>query len=90
MKNYTTIRRTAGYSTVDNLTRAVKPNFSRGEVVRWLESQDVYTLHRPTVGNQFFFWFTKFHESQFSVDFNIFFFKLKLFKFQRGLSGWIL
>ncbi|XP_018368781.1 PREDICTED: uncharacterized protein LOC108764877 [Trachymyrmex cornetzi] len=37
----------AGYSAVDNLTRAVKPNFSRGEVVRWLESQDAYTLHRP-------------------------------------------
>ena len=30
---------------VDNLIRAVKPNFSR-EVVRWLESQDAYTLHR--------------------------------------------
>ena len=37
----------ASYSAVDNLTRAVKPNFSRGEVVRWLESQDAYTLHRP-------------------------------------------
>lgn len=37
----------AGYSAVENLTRAAKPNFSRGEVVRWLESQDAYTLHRP-------------------------------------------
>jgi len=37
----------ASYSAVDNLTCAVKPNFSRGEVIRWLESQDVYTLHRP-------------------------------------------
>ncbi|XP_018370871.1 PREDICTED: uncharacterized protein LOC108766206 [Trachymyrmex cornetzi] len=36
----------AGYSAVDNLTRAVKPNFSRGEVVRWLKSQDAYMLHR--------------------------------------------
>ena len=36
----------ASYSAVDNLTRAVKPNFSQGEVVRWLESQDAYTLHR--------------------------------------------
>jgi len=35
----------ASYSAVDNLTRAVKSNFSRGEVVRWLESQDA--LHRP-------------------------------------------
>jgi len=34
------------YSAVDNLIRAVKPNFSRGEVVRWLESRDAYTLHR--------------------------------------------
>jgi len=36
----------ASYSAVDNLTRAVKPNFSRGEVVRWLESQDAYTLYQ--------------------------------------------
>ncbi|XP_018370163.1 PREDICTED: uncharacterized protein LOC108765815 [Trachymyrmex cornetzi] len=36
----------AGYSAVDNLTRADNPNFSRGEVVRWLESQEAYTLHR--------------------------------------------
>lgn len=38
----------AGYSAVDNLTRAAKPNFSRDEVKRWLESQDAYTLHRPS------------------------------------------
>jgi hypothetical protein len=37
----------AGYSAVDNLARAAKPNFSRNEVARWLESQDAYTLHRP-------------------------------------------
>ena len=37
----------ASYSAVDNLTRAVKLNFSRGEVVRWLETQNAYTLHRP-------------------------------------------
>jgi len=28
---------------MDNLTRAVKSNFSRREVVRWLELQDAYT-----------------------------------------------
>jgi len=33
----------AGYSVVDNLTRVAKPNFSRNEIVHWLESQDVYT-----------------------------------------------
>jgi len=33
---------------VNNLTRAAKPNFSRNEIVYWLESQDAYTLHRPT------------------------------------------
>lgn len=38
----------AGYSATDNLTRAAKPNFTRKEVTRWLESQDVYTLHRPS------------------------------------------
>ena len=38
----------ACYSAVDNLARAAKPNFSRNEVVRWLESQDPYTLHRPS------------------------------------------
>lgn len=38
----------AGYSATDNLARAAKPNFSRNEIVRWLESQDAYTLHRPT------------------------------------------
>jgi len=38
----------AGYSAVDNLTRAAKTlNFSRKAVTRWLESQDPYTLHRP-------------------------------------------
>lgn len=37
----------AGYSAVDNLARAAKPNFTRNDVVRWLESQDAYTLHRP-------------------------------------------
>lgn len=37
----------AGYSAVDNLARAAKPNFSRNKVARWLESQDAYTLHRP-------------------------------------------
>lgn len=40
-------RHYAGYSATDNLSRAAKPNFSRNEVVRWLESQDAYTLHRP-------------------------------------------
>jgi len=38
----------AGYSSVDNLSRAAKPNFSRNEIVRWLESQDAYALHRPS------------------------------------------
>ena len=37
----------AGYSAMDILIRVVKPNFSRGEVMRWLESQNAYTLHRP-------------------------------------------
>lgn len=37
----------AGYSATENLSRAARPNFSRNEVVRWLESQDAYTLHRP-------------------------------------------
>lgn len=40
-------RHYAGYSATDNLSRAAKPHFSRSEVVRWLESQDAYTLHRP-------------------------------------------
>ncbi|XP_011630945.1 uncharacterized protein LOC105423016 [Pogonomyrmex barbatus] len=38
----------AGYSASDNLSRAAKPNFSRKEVACWLESQDAYTLHRPS------------------------------------------
>jgi hypothetical protein len=38
----------AGYSATENLSRAAKPNFSRNEVSRWLESQDAYTLHRPS------------------------------------------
>ena len=29
------------------ITRTVKLNFSRGEIERWLDPQDVYTLHRP-------------------------------------------
>lgn len=37
----------AGYSALDNLSRAVKPNFTRNKVVEWLKSQDAYTLHRP-------------------------------------------
>jgi len=40
------LRSVASYSAVDNLTLTIKPNFSRREVVRWLESQDAYTLHR--------------------------------------------
>ncbi|RLU21740.1 hypothetical protein DMN91_006116 [Ooceraea biroi] len=36
----------AGYSAVDNLSRAAKTNFSRTTVIQWLESQDAYTLHR--------------------------------------------
>jgi len=28
------------------IIRAVKLNFSLGEIERWLEPQDVYTLHR--------------------------------------------
>ena len=36
----------ADYSAVDNLIQAIKLNFSLGEVVRWLELQDAYTLHR--------------------------------------------
>jgi len=35
----------AGYLAMDNLPRAAE-NFSRNEIVRWLESQDAYTLHR--------------------------------------------
>lgn len=37
----------AGYSAVENLTRAAKPNYTHDDIVRWLESQDAYTLHRP-------------------------------------------
>jgi transposase InsO family protein len=37
----------AGFSAVENLTRAAKPNFARNNVVHWLESQDAYSLHRP-------------------------------------------
>ncbi|XP_039303525.1 uncharacterized protein LOC120357404 [Solenopsis invicta] len=37
----------AGFSAVENLTRAAKPNFTRNNVARWLESQDAYSLHRP-------------------------------------------
>jgi len=40
----------ASYSAVDNLTHAVKPNFSWGEVL-WLESQDAYTLYRHRAEN---------------------------------------
>lgn len=36
----------AGYSAVDNLTRAT--DLPRAEVSRWLESQDAYTLHRQS------------------------------------------
>src|SRR5436190_564015 len=37
----------AGYSAMDNLTRAAKPKFTRNQVGEWLKSQDAYTLHRP-------------------------------------------
>jgi transposase InsO family protein len=37
----------AGFSAVENLTRAAKPNFTRNKIVHWLESQDAYSLHRP-------------------------------------------
>lgn len=37
----------AGYSASDNLSRAVKPKFTRNEVIDWLKSQDTYMLHRP-------------------------------------------
>ncbi|XP_020298734.1 uncharacterized protein LOC109862969 [Pseudomyrmex gracilis] len=37
----------AGYSSTENLSRAAKPNYSCEDVVRWLRSQDAYTLHRP-------------------------------------------
>lgn len=37
----------AGYF-MDNLARAAKPDFSRNEVVRWLELQDPYMLHRSS------------------------------------------
>ncbi|XP_071576891.1 uncharacterized protein [Temnothorax nylanderi] len=47
-KFYYDPRHYAGYSATDNLTRAAKPNFSRNEVTRWLETQDAYTLHRPS------------------------------------------
>ena len=39
----------ASYSALDNLTRAVKPNFSREEV-RSLESQDAYVA--PTIAQK--------------------------------------
>lgn len=37
----------AGYSSVNNLSRAAKTNFEPNEIVDWLKSQDAYTLHRP-------------------------------------------
>jgi len=36
----------ADYSAVDNLTRAAKPNFSRNEIVCWLESRTRCTVPR--------------------------------------------
>jgi len=39
-KLYYDLSHYAGYSAVDNLTCAVKSNFSQGEVVRCLELQD--------------------------------------------------
>jgi len=48
---------------VDNLTRAAKSNFSRNEIVRWLESQDVYTLHRHSRRK-----FSRLHYSVTNVD----------------------
>lgn len=36
----------AGYSAAENLVRASNPAFDRRSVVRWLELQDAYTLHR--------------------------------------------
>ncbi|XP_077270152.1 uncharacterized protein LOC143901600 [Temnothorax americanus] len=47
-KFYYDPRHYAGYSATDNLTRAAKPNVFRNEVTRWLETQDAYTLHRPS------------------------------------------
>ena len=46
-KLYYTPSHYAGYSAVDNLSRAAKPNFTRNDVIEWLKSQDAYTLHRP-------------------------------------------
>jgi len=37
----------ADYLAVDNLARTAKPNFFHDEIVRWLESQNVYTLYNP-------------------------------------------
>jgi len=62
-KLYYNLSHYAGYSAVDNLTRAAKPNFSRNEIVRWLESQDAYTLHRPSRRK-----FSRLHYSVTNVD----------------------
>ncbi|XP_025161372.1 uncharacterized protein LOC112590058 [Harpegnathos saltator] len=37
----------AGYSTIKNLSRAAGPGSTREEIIRWLQTQDAYTLHRP-------------------------------------------
>jgi len=48
---------------VNNLTRAAKSNFSRNEIVRWLESQDAYSLHCPSRRK-----FPRLHYSMTNVD----------------------
>jgi len=52
----------ADYSAVDNLTRVAKPNFSRNKIIRCLELQDTYTLHRPSQK------FPQLHYSVMNVD----------------------
>ncbi|XP_025155723.1 uncharacterized protein LOC112588809 [Harpegnathos saltator] len=37
----------AGYSTIKNLSRAAGPGSTREEIIRWLQAQDAYILHRP-------------------------------------------
>lgn len=44
---YYDVRHPAGYSSLDKLSQAMQCQMSKGDVRKWLQSQETYTLHKP-------------------------------------------
>lgn len=48
-KIYYDVSHPAGFSSLNNLARAMKGKMNRNDVQQWLQAQETYTLHKPVI-----------------------------------------